>query len=81
MHTDLRFDPSSGLCINLVILFYIILYYIILYYAGPLVVSWDVIINYLRGSFISHLGEQISTLIGCVTLPLACVLTYITLIN
>ena len=33
MHSDLRFNPFSGLCINLVIL---ILYYIILYYAGPL---------------------------------------------
>ena len=29
MHSDLRFNPSSGVCINLVILYY-------LYYAGPL---------------------------------------------
>ena len=48
MHSDLRFNPSSGLCINLVILYYIILYYIILYniilyYASPLSASWGVI--------------------------------------
>ena len=47
MHSDLRFNPSSGLCINLVSYLYysVILYYIILYYITWILyfASWGVI--------------------------------------
>ena len=61
MHSDLRFNPFSGLCINLVILYYIILYYIILYY----IILYYIILYYIILYYIILRLSFLSCILGC----------------
>ena len=60
MHSDLRFNPSSALCINLD---YIILFYIILYYVDPLfrILGCNVAEKLLLKIVMCHIHDRYAT--------------------